>query len=75
MFVSLHRGPDFFPGGLNRAADCGFGEGEGFSVNVCWDFPHVNDAEYQAAFEHIIMPIARHLTHGCSVLLLFCATI
>ena len=51
LVASLHRGPDFFPGGLNKNSDTGFGEGSGFSVNVCWDFPGVNDSEYKAAFE------------------------
>ena len=44
---------------MNKVEDVGFGPGEGFSVNIAWPFPGVTDAEYKAAFDHIVMPIAR----------------
>ena len=33
-------------------------EGEGYNVNVAWNGASMGDAEYLAAFHHVLMPIA-----------------
>ncbi len=55
LFVSMHRYP-FYPGS-GALDEVGIGDGEGFTVNV--PFPGgFGDAEYEAAFEAIVAPIA-----------------
>lgn len=61
LYMSLHRFTDdgsFFPG-TGDADDVGEGDGEGFSVNVPWRDRGLGAEDYQAAFEHVLMPIAR----------------
>jgi len=69
LFFSTHRydGGMFYPGGRNgNFTSHGEGAGEGYSVNVPWDVkgakwrecPPPGDAEYMAAFEHVLLPIA-----------------
>ena len=57
LYMSLHRYP-FYPG-TGAAEEVGTGAGAGFSVNVAWSEGGAGDAEYSAAFERVIMPIAR----------------
>ncbi|KAA0172293.1 hypothetical protein FNF27_06092 [Cafeteria roenbergensis] len=59
MYVSLHRyEPGFFPG-TGDPHDVGVGRGAGFTVNVGWPEGDMRDADYAAAFDTVIMPIAR----------------
>jgi len=60
LFVSLHRyGAGFYPG-TGHASECGVGAGEGTTVNITWERGDMySDAEYLAAFDRVIMPIAR----------------
>lgn len=61
LYMSLHRFSDdgsFFPG-TGDADDVGEGDGEGFSVNVPWRDRGLGAEDYAAAFEHLIMPVAR----------------
>lgn len=59
LYISLHRlAPQFFPG-TGDTGDVGSGAGAGFSVNVPWRSEGLGDAEYLAAFEAVVMPIAR----------------
>jgi acetoin utilization deacetylase AcuC-like enzyme len=55
LYVSTHRYP-FYPG-TGAAEEVGAGEGRGYTVNI--PFPAgFGDAEYLAAFESIVQPIA-----------------
>jgi len=59
LYVSLHR-LDTFPW-IVESMDCpvvGTGPGKGYNVNIGWPKPMMGDAEYLAAFQRIIMPIA-----------------
>ncbi|CAH1232520.1 HDAC6 [Branchiostoma lanceolatum] len=61
LYISIHRYDNgtFFPGSPD--ADCtvvGSGPGEGFTVNVPWSKGGMGDAEYMAAFQQVVMPIA-----------------
>ena len=59
LYISLHRyGRGFYPG-TGGPHEVGFGAGEGTSVNVAWSHEGYGDAEYLAAFDRVIMPIAR----------------
>lgn len=60
MYVSVHRHDDgkFYPG-TGAAQDIGEGEGIGRTVNVPWPGGGMGDLEYTAAFERLIMPVAR----------------
>jgi histone deacetylase 6 len=63
LYVSLHRysvapATWFYPG-TGAATDCGKGAGEGFTLNVPWPERGGGDADYLAAFELVIGPVAR----------------
>lgn len=61
LYISLHRYDNghFFPKSSDADYDCvGSGAGEGFNVNIPWNRWGMGDAEYMAAFQSIIMPIA-----------------
>ena len=55
LYVSLHRS-NFYPG-TGKAREVGEGRGMGYNVNVAWTEGGIGDAEYLAAFYHVIMPI------------------
>jgi acetoin utilization deacetylase AcuC-like enzyme len=56
-FIRFGRG--FYPG-TGHPRDVGDDAGEGTSVNVAWERGEgYSDAEYLAAFDRLIMPIAR----------------
>lgn len=68
LYISLHvyENGTFYPGqpedenvpdgGMDKV---GLGAGLGKNVNIGWESQGVGDAEYMAAFEKIVMPIAR----------------
>ncbi len=56
LFVDLHQFP-LYPG-TGRAEDVGRGEGVGYTVNIPLP-PGCGDAEYLAAFERVVEPVAR----------------
>ena len=61
LYVSLHRYDNgmFYPGSPDAShTHVGKEEGEGYNVNVAWSGSIMGDAEYLAAFHHILMPIA-----------------
>ncbi|XP_041457920.1 histone deacetylase 6-like isoform X2 [Lytechinus variegatus] len=64
LYISLHRHDNgmFYPIGPEGAADqVGKGDGQGYNVNIAWNTGNkglMGDAEYIAAFHHIIMPLA-----------------
>mmetsp|Transcript_8716 Transcript_8716/g.22254 ORF Transcript_8716/g.22254 Transcript_8716/m.22254 type:complete len:228 (-) Transcript_8716:450-1133(-) len=61
LFVSIHRydSGGFYPTGLaGGEKKTGFGKGAGFNVNIAWNEGGAGDAEYAAAFELVILPIA-----------------
>lgn len=57
LYVSLHRHP-FYPS-TGAADKLGSGAGQGFSVNIPWPRAGFGDADYVAAFERIVLPLAR----------------
>ena len=60
LFVSLHRyeGGAFYPG-TGPIADTG-GEGNrGRHINIAWPCARLGDDAYHAAFEHVLLPVAR----------------
>jgi acetoin utilization deacetylase AcuC-like enzyme len=52
------RGKGFFPG-TGLAAEVGDGPGRGLNVNIPFEDTGMGDAEYQLAFQTVVMPIAR----------------
>ncbi|KAL3852467.1 hypothetical protein ACJMK2_016100 [Sinanodonta woodiana] len=61
LFMSLHRYDHgcFFPSSKDGDYDMvGLKEGEGFNINIPWNEGSMGDAEYLAAFQQIIMPVA-----------------
>ncbi|XP_012278697.1 histone deacetylase 6 isoform X2 [Orussus abietinus] len=61
LYVSVHRydNGSFFPNSKKaNYTVVGSGPGEGFTVNIPWNKKGMGDAEYIAAFQQIVMPIA-----------------
>ena len=59
LYVSLHRyGGGFYPG-TGAPDEVGLAAGAGYTVNVAWSEAGMGDAEYLAAFERLVLPIAR----------------
>ena len=60
MYISLHvrAGGKFYPG-TGAKNETGAKAGEGFNINIAWWNTGVGDDEYRAAFESIVMPVAR----------------
>ena len=56
LYFSTHQYP-FYPG-TGSIREVGRGAARGRTVNVPWP-PGMGDAEYLAAFDHVLMPIAR----------------
>lgn len=66
LYISLHRYEDavFFPSSEDANYDkVGRGKGKGYNVNIPWNLGKMGDAEYLAAFHHVVMPIAREVKH------------
>ncbi|XP_076621765.1 histone deacetylase 6 isoform X1 [Colletes latitarsis] len=61
LYMSVHRfdNGNFFPNSKRaNYTFVGSGPGEGFNVNIPWNKKGMGDAEYIAAFQQVIMPIA-----------------
>ena len=61
LYISLHRFDDgaFFPG-TGALDEIGAGMGVGFTINIAWPSGiTMGDAEYLAAFKHIVLPVAK----------------
>ncbi|XP_076657244.1 histone deacetylase 6 isoform X2 [Halictus rubicundus] len=61
LYISVHRydNGSFFPNSKNaNYTSVGCGAGEGFNVNIPWNKKGMGDAEYIAAFQQVVMPIA-----------------
>jgi len=58
LYMSVHKGGHFYPG-TGRVTECGFGAGEGKTVNVPFLSAGMGDADYYTAFKYVFMPIAR----------------
>jgi len=56
LYFSTHQFP-FYPG-TGATDEVGGGAGRGFTVNVAWG-EGMGDAEYLAAFDRVLLPIAR----------------
>ena len=64
LFISLHKlAHGFFPG-TGEANQTGSGAGEGYCVNVPWRHVGMGDAEYLAAMDALVMPLARAFDPG-----------
>ena len=68
LYISLHvyQNGNFYPGRPDDESipdggleNCGIGVGIGRNVNIGWPDQGVGDGEYMAAFQRIVMPIAR----------------
>jgi acetoin utilization deacetylase AcuC-like enzyme len=59
LYVSLHRYGDGFYPGTGAATEIGAGAGEGFNVNIPWEEKGLGDADYLAAFDLVIDPVAK----------------
>lgn len=46
----------FFPG-TGGPNEVGRGAGEGYTVNVPWPAGNMGDADYMAAFHHVLLPV------------------
>jgi acetoin utilization deacetylase AcuC-like enzyme len=55
LYFSTHQFP-FYPG-TGAISELGSGAGRGFTINVPWP-PGCGDAEYLAAFDRILLPVA-----------------
>ncbi|XP_014676290.1 PREDICTED: histone deacetylase 6-like [Priapulus caudatus] len=67
LFISLHRYDDgsFFPGEEDANFDrLGRGDGTGFNINIAWNARGMGDAEYVAAFQQVVLPVAYQV---CSI--------
>ncbi|VDD80282.1 unnamed protein product [Mesocestoides corti] len=72
LYISLHRYDDgaFFPG-TGALEEVGGGMGVGFTINIAWPSGiTMGDAEYLAAFRHIVLPVAREF--GPEMILVSC---
>jgi histone deacetylase 6 len=60
LFVSLHRYERgaFYPG-TGHPETVGEGAGRGYNMNIGWSHTGMGDAEYLAAFDELIMPVAQ----------------
>ncbi|XP_043284790.1 histone deacetylase 6 isoform X2 [Venturia canescens] len=61
LYISIHRYDNaaFFPNSKEaNYTFVGTGAGEGYTVNIPWNRKRMGDAEYIAAFQQIVMPIA-----------------
>ncbi|XP_076299749.1 histone deacetylase 6 isoform X1 [Lasioglossum baleicum] len=61
LYISVHRydNGSFFPNSKNaNYTSVGCGAGKGFNVNIPWNKKGMGDAEYIAAFQQVVMPIA-----------------
>lgn len=69
LYISLHRHESghFYPG-TGWAEQVGSGPGAGFCVNIPWMCRGVGDRDYLSAFEHIVMPIARHFQPDLTII-------
>jgi acetoin utilization deacetylase AcuC-like enzyme len=62
LYVSVHRYDlgRFYPGSqAGAAASVGAGAGCGFNVNVAWNGKGMGDCEYLAAWQRVLVPLAR----------------
>ncbi|KAL0856375.1 hypothetical protein Bca101_061528 [Brassica carinata] len=58
--VHRHDGGSFYPGGDDGDYNMvGEGPGEGFNINVPWEQGRCGDADYLAAWDHILIPMAK----------------
>ncbi|XP_068601477.1 histone deacetylase 6 [Brachionichthys hirsutus] len=67
LYISLHRYDNgtFFPCSEDAAPSrVGVSQGRGFNVNVAWSGGRMGDADYLAAFHHVVMPIATEFDPG-----------
>lgn len=63
LYISVHRydNAGFFPNSKKaNYTVVGSGPGEGFNVNIPWNKKGMGDAEYIAAFQQVVLPIAYH---------------
>jgi len=59
LYMSIHRYDSgrFYPG-TGGVAEVGEGAGEGYTVNIPWEGGGLGNADYLAAFNHVLIPIA-----------------
>ena len=58
LYVSLHRRQEGFYPETGDAEEIGIGKGRGYNVNVPWPEKGLSDADYLAAFDLLVLPVA-----------------
>ena len=59
LYVSLHRRQEGFYPETGDADEIGHGKGRGHNINVPWPEKGLSDADYLAAFDLLVLPVAR----------------
>ncbi|KAI5062795.1 hypothetical protein GOP47_0021342 [Adiantum capillus-veneris] len=69
LYISLHRhqGGLFYPG-TGAATEVGFGNGEGYSVNIPWPCGGIGDEDYIFAFLNVVLPIAEQFAPDITII-------
>ncbi|KAL1215106.1 Histone deacetylase 5 [Cardamine amara subsp. amara] len=65
LFFSVHRHEygSFYPAGDDGDYNMvGEGPGEGFNINVPWEQGRCGDADYLAAWDHVLIPVAKEFS-------------
>ena len=66
LYFSLHRydNGQFFPNRVEADyTHVGGASAEGYNINVAWNRSTMGDAEYIAAFHHLLLPIAYEVSN------------
>ena len=58
LYVSLHRRQEGFYPETGDAEEIGIGKGRGYNINVPWPEKGLSDADYLAAFDLLVLPVA-----------------
>jgi len=56
LYISLHRGDDFYPGTGPPHETGDASKAPGTNVNIAFTNPHMTDVDYGAAFSEIVLP-------------------
>lgn len=67
LFISLHQ-QDWFPKGAGELEEVGRDAGLGFTINIPLP-PGTGDRGYHAAFERLVIPIARQFRPECIIII------
>ncbi|KAL6641823.1 hypothetical protein ACP70R_020004 [Stipagrostis hirtigluma subsp. patula] len=57
LFISLHREPFFPYEDTAGATNMGEGKGKGFTCNFCWTERRIQDGDFYAAMDYVVVPL------------------